>query len=118
MNLMFKKLIFNLIFLPLYTMVKLWQLTRTLREQFGFVRCRFYPSCSDYMLEAIQKHGLVKGVVLSVKRIVRCNPICEGGIDEVPNNFRFLKVSFLCDLFTQKASEERSELSVRAKRAI
>ncbi|HEY3431403.1 MAG TPA: membrane protein insertion efficiency factor YidD [Rhodocyclaceae bacterium] len=46
--------------------------------------CRFYPSCSEYTLEALQKHGLVKGLWLSVKRIGRCNPWHSGGFDPVP----------------------------------
>ncbi|MBI2995669.1 MAG: membrane protein insertion efficiency factor YidD [Candidatus Melainabacteria bacterium] len=72
----------------------LWQKTRFLRSLFGFFECRFYPSCSDYFLESIQKHGLFIGLALSVKRILRCHPLCEGGIDEVPR-FRGYKVSRL-----------------------
>ncbi|CUS96001.1 hypothetical protein JGI2_00618 [Candidatus Kryptobacter tengchongensis] len=46
--------------------------------------CRFYPSCSDYSIQAFLKHGFLKGLWLSVKRIIRCNPFNPGGIDEVP----------------------------------
>ena len=46
--------------------------------------CRFYPSCSHYGYEAIQKHGLIKGGWLAVTRIGRCHPFNPGGIDEVP----------------------------------
>lgn len=47
-------------------------------------RCRFYPSCSHYSLEALRTHGLFKGSWLSLKRISRCHPGNEGGIDLVP----------------------------------
>lgn len=47
-------------------------------------RCRFYPSCSHYTIEALQTHGLVRGLWLSVKRIGRCHPGNPGGIDLVP----------------------------------
>jgi uncharacterized protein len=46
--------------------------------------CRFYPSCSHYSLQAIQKYGARKGFSLSVKRIIRCNPWNPGGYDPVP----------------------------------
>ncbi|MBQ0052652.1 MAG: membrane protein insertion efficiency factor YidD [Treponema sp.] len=46
--------------------------------------CRFYPSCSAYSLEAIRKHGAAKGSFLSIKRIMKCNPLFEGGYDPVP----------------------------------
>jgi hypothetical protein len=46
--------------------------------------CRFYPSCSSYAEDALREYGVIKGTVLSVKRILRCNPWCEGGIDLVP----------------------------------
>jgi len=46
--------------------------------------CRFYPTCSVYAIDALQRHGLVKGLLLSVKRILRCHPFCEGGYDPVP----------------------------------
>ena len=43
--------------------------------------CRFYPSCSCYMNEAIQHYGIGKGVYLGLKRLLRCHPFCKGGID-------------------------------------
>lgn len=46
--------------------------------------CRFYPTCSDYAYEAIEKHGLLKGGRLAIWRVLRCNPFCKGGIDPVP----------------------------------
>jgi len=47
-------------------------------------RCRFYPSCSQYMIEAIEIHGILKGIYLGLKRLGRCQPFCEGGVDPVP----------------------------------
>jgi putative membrane protein insertion efficiency factor len=49
-------------------------------------RCRYYPSCSNYSLQAIRAHGSFKGLALSVWRVLRCNPWSEGGIDPVPGH--------------------------------
>jgi len=46
--------------------------------------CRFYPTCSDYALEALRKHGALKGSFLALRRVLRCHPLCEGGVDPVP----------------------------------
>ncbi|MDO4493295.1 MAG: membrane protein insertion efficiency factor YidD [Clostridia bacterium] len=46
--------------------------------------CRFVPTCSNYAIEAIEKHGWLKGGALAVWRILRCNPFCKGGYDPVP----------------------------------
>ena len=47
-------------------------------------RCRFYPSCSNYALEALQIHGAARGSLLAAKRVCRCHPWNEGGFDPVP----------------------------------
>lgn len=54
-------------------------------------RCRYYPSCSAYALEAYRKHGVFKGTLLSVWRLLRCNPWSRGGVDYVPDEFRIFK---------------------------
>lgn len=43
--------------------------------------CRFYPTCSEYSLQAIKKYGIFKGFYLSLKRVLRCNPYSKGGYD-------------------------------------
>ena len=47
--------------------------------------CRFYPSCSDYTMQAIQKHGFYKGTLLAIRRILKCHPYHTGGYDPVPD---------------------------------
>jgi putative membrane protein insertion efficiency factor len=47
-------------------------------------RCRFYPSCSQYAIEAIEKHGVLRGTWLALRRLVRCHPRSPGGVDLVP----------------------------------
>jgi putative membrane protein insertion efficiency factor len=63
------------------TAIKLFQKTRVLRQP----ACRFYPSCSDYALGCIERHGLAKGMLLTLWRILRCQPLHPGGLDPVPD---------------------------------
>ena len=47
-------------------------------------RCRFHPSCSCYAHTAVERFGVIRGLALSVRRVGRCHPFCEGGYDPVP----------------------------------
>ncbi|MEQ1804107.1 MAG: membrane protein insertion efficiency factor YidD [Burkholderiaceae bacterium] len=47
--------------------------------------CRFYPTCSAYSMQALQQHGAAPGVYLTLARLARCHPWCEGGVDPVPD---------------------------------
>lgn len=49
--------------------------------------CRFYPSCSQYALEALQRHGAFKGSLLAARRLTRCHPFNPGGEDPVPERW-------------------------------
>ena len=51
--------------------------------------CVFHPSCSEYTYQAIERFGIIKGILLGLYRIIRCNPLSKGGIDEVPKVFSF-----------------------------
>lgn len=61
-------------------LIKLYQKVPTLWHG----SCKFYPTCSQYAIEAIEAYGVGKGTWLSLKRIIRCNPWSHGGYDPVP----------------------------------
>lgn len=46
--------------------------------------CKYYPTCSNYAIEAFELHGTIKGLILTIWRLLRCNPFSKGGIDLVP----------------------------------
>lgn len=47
-------------------------------------RCKYYPSCSNYAIEALRVHGVLRGAGLATWRVLRCNPFSDGGVDPVP----------------------------------
>ncbi|MCF1783198.1 membrane protein insertion efficiency factor YidD [Lactobacillus mulieris] len=49
--------------------------------------CRYYPTCSSYMIDSLRKHGPLKGLIMGIARIIRCNPFVRGGVDPVPDHF-------------------------------
>jgi putative membrane protein insertion efficiency factor len=72
----------NLPRIPLLAIIRLYQITfaRTLPPN----TCRFYPTCSHYGYRAIYKYGAVKGSLMAIWRVLRCNPFNPGGYDPVP----------------------------------
>jgi len=59
--------------------IRFYQMTFLCSRQ--FVQCKYHPSCSDYMLLALDRYGLCGGIARGVWRIMRCNPFAKGGID-------------------------------------
>lgn len=53
---------------------------RNISPMFG-KKCKFYPTCSEYTKQAIEKYGIIKGLYIGIKRILRCNPFSKGGYD-------------------------------------
>mgnify|MGYP001460395918 CR=1 FL=1 len=65
------------------TAIKLLRLYQLIISPLIGPSCRFYPSCSQYSIEAFENYGLIKGFYLSIKRLSKCHPGNKGGIDEV-----------------------------------
>lgn len=63
-------------------LIRLYQITPLSSHS----KCKYYPSCSNYAIEAIEYYGLIKGMFLSIKRILKCNPFSKGGVDLVLKN--------------------------------
>ena len=66
-----------------FVVLSFLQLYKTLVSPFLPPACRFEPTCSVYMMEAVEKYGALKGAWMGVKRILRCQPFCKGGYDPV-----------------------------------
>ena len=64
--------------------IKLIRLYRRYISPMKYTKCPYFPSCSSYGLEAVEKYGALKGSLLAMWRILRCNPFSRGGYDPVP----------------------------------
>lgn len=80
------KRLFTLPFLAL-----LWIYQKAI-SPFTPASCRFYPTCSEYSKLAFKKHGVFKGGILTLVRLLKCNPFGGCGCDEVPNKFELSKL--------------------------
>jgi uncharacterized protein len=69
---------------PKYILIFLIRLYRIFISPILPPSCRHYPTCSQYAMEAIEKHGIFKGTYLASVRILKCNPLFKGGFDPVP----------------------------------
>ena len=63
-------------------LIKLIKLYQKIPGKFHY-NCKFYPTCSNYMIDAITKYGSFKGLYLGLKRLIKCNPFSKGGYDPV-----------------------------------
>ena len=69
--------------------IRLYQ--KTLSPDSGFLRyfkpygqCKFYPTCSEYTYQAVEKYGVLRGLLTGLKRVCRCTPWSEGGVEQLP----------------------------------
>lgn len=91
---------------PLWLMLKLYKLTLSpLISAIPGSGCRFFPTCSEYAMEAVARHGAFKGSILAACRLLRCHPFCRGGLDFVPVKFEWKK------LFSQNKVDDSKPLN-------
>jgi len=76
--------------IPLLGLIRVYQ--ATVARALPANTCRFYPSCSHYGYQAIYRHGVLKGSLLAIWRLLRCNPFNPGGYDPVPDTFQMTKM--------------------------
>jgi putative membrane protein insertion efficiency factor len=86
------KTLSNLIKKPFLLLIRVYQKLFSFDHSFWarpdkIRMCIYYPSCSEYTYQAIDKFGLIKGSILGIWRVIRCNPLSEGGVDNVPDKF-------------------------------
>lgn len=86
----FYKLLRRTVFKPFIKML-LMRLIIFYQKHFSRHTCLYSPTCSEYMLRAINNHGVIAGIIMGSWRILRCNPFSKGGYDPVPENYFKLK---------------------------
>ncbi|MCI8345150.1 MAG: membrane protein insertion efficiency factor YidD [Clostridia bacterium] len=62
-------------------LIKIYKKTLSPILDFLGIKCKYYPTCSEYTMQAIEKYGVIKGCLLGIKRILKCNPFSKGGYD-------------------------------------
>lgn len=62
-------------------LIKIYKKTLSPILDFLGIKCKYYPTCSEYTIQAIEKYGVIKGCLLGIKRILKCNPFSRGGYD-------------------------------------
>ncbi len=62
-------------------LLKIYKKTISPVISFFGIHCKYYPTCSEYMMQAIEKYGIIKGILLGTKRLLKCNPFSKGGYD-------------------------------------
>ncbi len=68
----------------------------------GIGKCRYIPTCSSYFIQAVEKHGIIKGTILGASRLLRCRNSFLGGVDEVPESFSFKQIKEQFIIFKKK----------------
>lgn len=85
---MARRIVWFVLFLPRNAGILLLRVYRAVISPLYGDVCRYYPTCSAYALQAVQKHGLLAGSVLAARRLLRCHPWAAGGVDDVPESTR------------------------------
>ncbi len=77
--------------------------------------CKYYPTCSNYAVQAIEKHGVFLGSLMALTRILRCNPFVSGGYDPVPDKFTIFRNTDWIKDESSLAAQWRNESEKRKK---
>ena len=85
---MFNMLVGKIKIAPKISIILLIKVYQVLISPILMPRCRFHPSCSQYTKLSIKRFGLIRGLGYSLLRILKCQPLCKGGFDPVPNKIK------------------------------